>query len=216
MLNRMLRPPVLLFAFACGRMPAAAFPDPVLDIPAAASKGKQTAVFAGGCFWCTEAGFQQIEGVEKVVSGYAGGDAKTAHYEMVATGRTGHAESVRITYDPAKITYGKLLKVFFHVAHDPTSLNHQGPDFGPQYRSAVFYADADQKRVAEAYIKQLDAAKAFSKPIVTQVVELKGFYPAEEVHQNFCRRNPANPYVMINAVPKVEKTKKELPDLVKK
>ena len=207
---------VLLFGVAAGLMAAAAFPDPAIDIPADAAKNKQTAVFAGGCFWCTEAVFQQIEGVEKVVSGYAGGEARTAHYEMVETGTTGHAESVQITYNPARITYGQLLKVFFHVAHDPTSLNHQGPDFGPQYRSAIFYGNPDQKKVAEAYIKQLDSAKVFSRPIVTQVAQLKGFYPAEEHHQNFCRRNPASPYVMMNAVPKVQKTKKEFPDLVKK
>jgi peptide-methionine (S)-S-oxide reductase len=195
---------------------AADFPDPAIDIPAGSTKGKQIAVFAGGCFWCTEAVFQQIAGVDKVVSGYAGGDKDTAHYEMVGTGKTGHAESIQITFDTAKITYGQLLKVFFDVAHDPTQKNHQGPDYGPQYRSAIFYADAEQKRVADAYIKQLDQARVFSKPIVTEVNELKAFYPAEEHHQNFCRRNPNNPYVMMHATPKVEKTQKEFPGLVKK
>lgn len=192
---------------------AAGFPDPIVDDKA--QKGEQTAVLAGGCFWCVEAVFQQINGVEKVVSGYSGGDAASAHYEIVSTGRTGHAESVKITFDPQKISYGQLLKVFFDVAHDPTQLNRQGPDSGPQYRSAVFYSDPEQKRIAEAYIKQLDQAKVFSSPIVTQVVPLKAFYPAEEHHQNFCNRNPYNPYVMAVAMPKVEKVKQKVPELAK-
>jgi len=216
-LRRRLGAAALWLAAAAFRIHAAVnFPDPAVDIAATASQRPQIAVFAGGCFWCTEAVFQQIAGVEKVVSGYAGGDKATAHYEIVSTGTTGHAESVQITFNPAQVTYGQLLKVFFHVAHDPTQRNHQGPDYGPQYRSAIFYTDLEQKRVAEAYIKQLDAAKIFHKPIVTEVTELKGFYPAEEHHQNFCRRNPRNPYVMVHAVPKVEKTQKEFPELVKK
>ena len=165
----------------------AAFPDPVVDDKHA--KGKQTAVLAGGCFWCVEAVFQQIEGVEKVVSGYSGGDAASAHYEIVSTGRTGHAESVQVTFDPQKISYGQLLKVFFDVAHDPTQLNRQGPDVGPQYRSAIFYSSPEQKRIAEAYIQQLDQAKAFRSPIVTQVVELKAFYPAEGYHQCYLEKH---------------------------
>jgi peptide-methionine (S)-S-oxide reductase len=189
------------------------FPDPVVDNKGA--QGKQTAVLAGGCFWCVEAVFQQIQGVEKVVSGYSGGDAASAHYEIVSTGKTGHAESVQITYDPHKISYGQVLKVFFDVAHNPTQLNRQGPDFGPQYRSAIFYANPEQKRIAEAYIKQLDEAKVFRSPIVTQVVELKAFYPAEEHHQNFCNRNPQNPYVRGVAMPKVEKVKEKVPELAK-
>jgi peptide-methionine (S)-S-oxide reductase len=172
-------------------------------------------VVAGGCFWCVEAVFQQIAGVEKVVSGYSGGDAATAHYEMVSTGTTGHAESVQVTFNPQKISYGQILKVFFDVAHDPTQLNRQGPDRGPQYRSAIFYASAEQKRIAEAYIKQLDDAKVFRAPIVTQVVPLKAFYPAEEHHQNFCNRNPRNPYVLGVAMPKVEKVKEKVPELAK-
>src|SRR5277367_2513618 len=183
---------------------AASFPDPVLDNKSAVGdllKGKQTAVLAGGCFWCVEAVFQQIEGVEKVVSGYSGGDAASAHYEVVSTGKTGHAESVQVTYDPRKISYGQVLKVFFDVAHNPTQLNRQGPDHGTQYRSAIFYSDPEQKKVAEAYIKQLDEAKVFPGPIVTQVVPLKAFYPAEEHHQNFCNRNPHNPYVQAIAMP---------------
>jgi peptide-methionine (S)-S-oxide reductase len=193
---------------------AASFPDPVVDNRSAPGD-HQTAVLAGGCFWCVEAVFQQIQGVEKVVSGYSGGDAASAHYEIVSTGRTGHAESVQITYGPRKISYGQLLKVFFDVAHNPTQLNRQGPDTGPQYRSAIFYSDLEQKRIADAYIKQLDEAKVFRSPIVTQVVQLKAFYPAEEHHQNFCNRNPNNPYVMGVAMPKVEKVKQKVPELAK-
>jgi peptide-methionine (S)-S-oxide reductase len=193
---------------------AASFPDPVVDNRSAPGD-HQTAVLAGGCFWCVEAVFQQIQGVEKVVSGYSGGDAASAHYEIVSTGRTGHAESVQITYDPRKISYGQLLKVFFDVAHNPTQLNRQGPDAGPQYRSAIFYSNLEQKKIADAYIQQLDAAKVFRSPIVTQVVQLKAFYPAEEHHQNFCNRNPNNPYVMGVAMPKVEKVKQKVPELAK-
>src|SRR5262245_30035218 len=193
---------------------AADFPDPVID--SKTQRGKQTAVLAGGCFWCTEVVFQQIEGVEKVVSGYSGGDAATAHYEMVSTGTTGHAEAVQVTFDPQKISYGQLLKVFFDIAHDPTQLNRQGPDHGPQYRSAIFYNSPEQKKIAEAYIKQLDQAKVFRSPIVTQVVELKAFYPAEAHHQNFCNRNPQNPYVQGVAMPKVQKAKEKVPELLKK
>jgi peptide-methionine (S)-S-oxide reductase len=189
-------------------------PDPSSDI--APAGGQQTAVFAGGCFWCTEAVFEQLKGIKKVVSGYAGGTAKSAQYEIVSAGKTDHAESIQITFDPAKITYGQLLKVFFSVAHDPTQLNRQGPDYGRQYRSAVFYANEDQKRVAEAYIKQLNDAKLFGKPIVTEVVKLNGFYPAEEYHQDFVQRHPDHPYVMANALPKIDKTRKTFPELVKK
>jgi len=192
---------------------AAGFPDPTIDDKSL--HGQETAVVAGGCFWCVEAVFQQIAGVEKVVSGYSGGEAATANYEMVSTGTTGHAESVRLTFNPQKISYGQILKVFFDVAHDPTQLNRQGPDRGPQYRSAIFYSSAEQKRIAEAYIKQLDDAKVFRAPIVTQVVPLKAFYPAEEHHQNFCNRNPRNPYVLGVAMPKVEKVKEKVPELVK-
>jgi len=192
---------------------AATFPDPTIDDKN--RHGNQTAVLAGGCFWCVEAVFQQIAGVEKVVSGYSGGEAATAHYEMVSTGTTGHAESVQVTFNPQKISYGQILKVFFDVAHDPTQLNRQGPDRGPQYRSAIFYSSAEQKRIAEAYIKQLDDAKVFRAPIVTQVVPLKAFYPAEEHHQNFCNRNPRNPYVLGVAMPKVEKVKEKVPELAK-
>jgi peptide-methionine (S)-S-oxide reductase len=192
---------------------AASLPDPAVDVNDA--KGRQTAVLAGGCFWCTEAVFEPVAGVEKVVSGYAGGKAEQAKYDLVSSGATEHAEVIEITYDPSKITYGQLLKVFFSVAHDPTQLNRQGPDYGRQYRSAIFYKDEEQKKVAEAYIKQLDAAQAFGKPIATVLSPLKGFYPAEGYHQDFVKRNPSHPYVVVNALPKIAKLKKEFPQLVK-
>ena len=207
---------VLSLLLSTSLFSAVMFPDPIVDTKNPAGAGKQTAVLAGGCFWCVEAVFQQIEGVEKVVSGYSGGDAASAHYEIVSTGKTGQAESVQVTYDPQKISYGQLLKVFFDVAHDPTQLNRQGPDTGPQYRSVIFYSNPEQKEIAEAYIKKLDQAKVFRSPIVTQVVELKNFYPAEAHHQNFCRRNPMNPYVMGVAMPKVDKVKTKVPELAKK
>jgi peptide-methionine (S)-S-oxide reductase len=212
--TELLRRMAGVFLMCAATLAAADFPDPIVDNKGTGA-GKQTAVLSGGCFWCVEVVYQQIEGVEKVVSGYSGGDASTAHYDMVSTGTTGHAESVQVTYDPHKVSYGQILKVFFHVAHDPTQLNRQGPDRGPQYRSAIFYSSPEQRKIAEAYIKQLDDAKAFRGPIVTQVVPLKAFYPAEEHHQNFCRRNPTNPYVQSVAMPKVEKAKKEVPELVK-
>lgn len=191
-------------------------PDPATDTGGAATKAKQTAVLAGGCFWGVEAVFKQLAGVDKVVSGFAGGDAATAHYETVSEGSTNHAESIQITYDPSRITYGQLLKVFFSVAHDPTQLNRQGPDSGRQYRSAIFYKDAGQKRVAESYVSQLQQAKVFGRPIVTEVTQLKGFYPAEEYHQDFVKRNPTYPYVVFNDLPKLEKLKKQFGPMLKK
>ena len=171
---------------------ASDFPNPATDLqPDPATEA--SAVLAGGCFWCTEAVFNQIDGVKKVVSGYSGGDSSTANYEAVCGGRTGHAEAIQITYDPGKISYGQLLKIFFSVAHDPTQLNRQGHDHGTQYRSAIFYSDPEQKRIAEAYIKQLEQAKVFRSPIVTEVTPLKAFYPGEDYHQNYCSRNPQNP-----------------------
>src|SRR5207302_4967917 len=182
----------LLGATACNAKasPAAAVPEPVVDAPRSAAAGQQTAVISGGCFWGIQAVFQHVKGVISATSGYSGGSAKTAEYEVVSTGETGHAESVRITYDPSQVTYGQLLRVFFSVAHDPTQLNRQGPDEGSQYRSVVFYANDEQKRIAEAYITQLDQAKVFSSPIVTQVVPLEGFYPAEAYHQNYAALHP--------------------------
>jgi peptide-methionine (S)-S-oxide reductase len=198
---------------AWGRM----LPDPAADVnPATPEPRKETAVLAGGCFWGVEAVFEQLAGVDKVVAGFAGGEAKTAHYEIVSTGRTGHAESVEITYEPAKISYGQLLKVFFAVAHDPTQKNRQGPDEGTQYRSVIFYKDAEQQRIAEAYIKQLDEAGVFKKPIVTEVVQLTRFYPAEAYHQHFVQRNPTYPYVVYNDLPKLAMLKKEFRPMLKK
>ncbi|MBI2686510.1 MAG: peptide-methionine (S)-S-oxide reductase MsrA [Acidobacteria bacterium] len=195
-------------------MIAAEFPDPAVDVKV--SKGKQTAVLAGGCFWCTEAVFEIVEGVDNVISGYSGGTKETAKYDIVSAGRTGHAESILITFDPAKISYGQLLKIFFSVAHDPTTMNRQGNDVGPQYRSAIFYADEEQKKVAEAYIKQINDAHLLSKPIVTQVVPLDKFYSAEAYHQDYARGNRANPYIVHVSDPKVEKLKKLYPGCVRK
>jgi peptide-methionine (S)-S-oxide reductase len=192
----------------------ARFPDPAVD-PKPATAGPQTAVLAGGCFWGVEGVFERLGGVSNVVSGYAGGSKLTAHYEVVETGTTGHAESVQITYDPAKISYGTLLKVFFAVAHDPTELNRQGPDEGTQYRSSIFFSTADQKTVAEAYIRQLDTAKIFRQPIVTKVVPLDGFYPAEAYHQHFLDNHPGYPYIVYNDLPKIEQLKARFPELLK-
>ena len=192
------------------------FPDAVTDSPAAQGSGPQTAVFAGGCFWGVEAVFDHLKGVTDAVSGFSGGSAKTAHYETVSMGNTGHAESVKVTYDPAQISYGQLLKVFFSVAHDPTELNRQGPDEGTQYRSAIFYGNDEQKRIAEAYIRQLDDAKVFSRPIVTQVMPLQGFYAAEAYHQKFVARNPMYPYVVYNDLPKLSHLKKAYPQLCRR
>lgn len=183
--------------------------------PPQTAAAQQTAVFAGGCFWGVDAVFKHVKGVSKVVSGYSGGSASTAQYETVSTGTTGHAESVEVTYDPSMVSYGDLLKVFFYVAHDPTELNQQGPDSGTQYRSVIFYANDDQKKIAERDIAQLDEAKAFSGPIVTQVVPLKAFYPAEEYHQNFLARHPDNPYIVINDMPKLDLLRAKFPQLYK-
>jgi peptide-methionine (S)-S-oxide reductase len=193
----------------------AAIPDPSVDIAPAEVSGSQTAVLAGGCFWCTEAVLEQLKGVQSVTSGYAGGKAADARYDMVAAGKTDHAEAIQIVFDPKQISYGQILKVFFSVAHDPTQLNRQGPDWGRQYRSAIFWVDADQKRVAEAYIQQLEGAKAFSGPIVTEVAKLDAFYEAEAYHQNFVKRNPRHPYVVVNALPKLRKLSKEFPELAR-
>jgi peptide-methionine (S)-S-oxide reductase len=188
-------------------------PNPTLDAPLAATKGEQTAVVAGGCFWGLQAVFQHVKGVNAVVSGYSGGAARTAQYEVVSTGKTGHAESVRITYDPSQISYGQLLKVFFAVAHDPTELNRQGPDTGTQYRSVIFYANEEQKRIAQAYIEQLNKAKVFGEPVVTQVAPLNAFYKAEAYHQDYAINHPDEPYIYLNDLPKVENLRKQLPEL---
>lgn len=213
-------PVPLLFALALPAFLAAAaggpFPEPAVDLDKPAAKTRQVAVFAGGCFWCTEAVFEDVVGVERVVSGYSGGTAQTAIYKVVSEGRTEHAEAIEIAYDASKITYGQLLKVFFSVAHDPTTRDRQGPDWGKQYRSAIFTVNDDQKRVAQAYIAQLNQAGVFKDPIVTQVVPLQKFYSAEAYHQDFVRNNPTHGYVMVNALPKLKKLKKQWPDLARK
>ncbi len=192
------------------------FPDPLMKTSASSEQGKQSVVLAGGCFWGVEGVFERVKGVTNVVAGYAGGDKSTAQYETVSTGTTGHAESVKVTYDPAKVTFGQLLKIYFSVVQDPTELNRQGPDTGTQYRSVIFYMNDDQKRVAEAYIQQLDNAKVFSRKIVTQVVPYKGFYPAEAYHQHFLDNNPTYPYIVYNDMPKIAALKKDYPQMCKR
>jgi peptide-methionine (S)-S-oxide reductase len=205
----------VMFAIQGAPAMAADFPDPVLDAKLAPAKGKATAVLAGGCFWCTEAVFEIMEGVEDVISGYSGGTKETAKYDIVSSGRTAHAEAILITYDPSKVTYGQLLKIFFAVAHDPTTLNRQGNDIGPQYRSAIFYTDEEQKKIAQAYIAQLDAAHVLKSPIVTQVNAMDKFYTAEGYHQNYSANNKTG-YVVAVSDPKVEKLKKLYPGCVRK
>ncbi len=189
---------------------AVTLPDPAVD---AQAKGTQTAVFAGGCFWGIEAVFEHVKGVTQAISGYAGGSADTADYRKVSSGTTGHAESVQVTYDPAVVSYGQLLKVFFSVAHNPTELNRQGPDTGTQYRSAIFYGSDDEKRVAQAYIAQLQSAKVFSRPIVTEVSPLKAFYAAEAYHQDYLAHHPDQPYIVYNDLPKIANLKQQFPKL---
>ncbi|MBZ5721335.1 MAG: peptide-methionine (S)-S-oxide reductase MsrA [Acidobacteriia bacterium] len=190
-----------------------AVPSPQVDASLAKSKGEQTAVVAGGCFWGIQAVFQHVKGVIHATSGYSGGAANTAEYEIVSIGETGHAESVKITYDPSEITYGQLLRVFFSVALDPTELNRQGPDEGTQYRSVIFYGNEEQQKIAQAYIAQLDKAKVFSRPIVTQVAPLKAFYPAEAYHQDYFEHHPDSGYIMYNDAPKVAHLRQEFPDI---
>ncbi len=197
-------------ARAAGKSP---IPAAATDDSLAAKPGSQTAVFAGGCFWGTQSVFERVKGVVDTTVGYSGGSADTATYDQVTTETTGHAESIRVVYDPSKITYGQLLRIFFSVAHDPTQLNRQGPDVGPSYRSVIFFANDDQHRLAQAYIAQLDAAHVFAKPIVTQVVPLKGFYDAESYHQHYADNNPGNPYILVCDRPKVEALKQQFPEL---
>jgi peptide-methionine (S)-S-oxide reductase len=197
-------------AGAAARMP---IPPPSADVPLAKAGGKQTAVFAGGCFWGTQAVFERVKGVLDTTAGYAGGSASTASYDQVTTETTGHAESVKVVYDPSKITYGELLRIFFSVAHDPTQLNRQGPDVGTSYRSAIFYTSDEQKRLADGYIQQLDQAHVFPRPIVTQVTPLKGFYRAEDYHQDYALHNPGNPYIEVCDRPKIDALKQQFPDL---
>jgi len=204
----------LTLAVACSSSKAAVrVPEPAVDAPLAKTSGSATLVLAGGCFWGVQGVFQHVKGVTSVTSGYSGGAAGTAQYEMVSTGSTGHAESVKIVYDPAKVSLGQLLKVFFSVAHNPTELNRQGPDDGTQYRSVIFYGDDEQKRIAQAYIDQLNHAKVFDAPIVTQVTAFKGFYAAEGYHQDYIKHNPYEPYIAFNDLPKIDHLQKTLPDL---
>lgn len=190
-----------------------ALPDPKVDNPLAAAQGSDTAVVAGGCFWGIQAVFARVKGVLSATSGYSGGAANTAQYEKVCSGRTGHAESVEVVFDPSQITFGQILKVFFSVAHDPTQLNRQGVDVGTQYRSVIFYSSEDQKRVAEAYVEQLDAAKVFPSPIATQIVPLEAFYAAEDYHQGYAETHPENMYIVMNDLPKVENLRRHYPAL---
>lgn len=195
-------------AASAGPVPAAATDDSLAKSP-----GKAKAVFAGGCFWGTQAVFERLKGVVDTTVGYSGGSPETATYDQVTTETTGHAESVEVVYDPSRITFGALLRIFFSVAHDPTQLNRQGPDVGTSYRSAIFYANDDQKRIAQAYIAQLNAAHVFGKSIVTEVTPLKGFYRAEDYHQDYALHNPGNPYIQVCDRPKIEALRKEFPDL---
>ena len=200
---------VQLVAFPSQSLAAGAVPAPTMDAPLASAPGQETVVFSGGCFWGVQAVFQHVKGVISAVSGYAGGEAKTAEYETVSDGHTGHAESVKVVFDPSQVTYGQLLHVFFSVAHDPTELNRQGPDDGPQYRSMISYTTDEQQKITAAYIDQLTAAHVFKHKIVTQVVPLKGFYPAEAYHQNYATLHPNAPYIMYNDAPKVDHLKKQ-------
>ena len=188
-------------------------PPAKLDASLAAAAGKQTAVFGGGCFWGTQAVFERVKGVLKTTAGYSGGSAETATYRQVITETTGHAESLEVIYDPAQITYGQLLRIFFSVAHDPTQLNKQGPDVGTSYRSAIFYANEEQKRIAVAYIAELDAAKVFPSRIVTEVSPLKAFYRGEDYHQDFALKNPDHPYIQVCDLPKIAELKRQFPEL---
>ncbi|HWC00818.1 MAG TPA: peptide-methionine (S)-S-oxide reductase MsrA [Bryobacteraceae bacterium] len=188
-------------------------PPPATDVSPARQPGKETAVFAGGCFWGVQAVFQRVKGVLSTAAGYSGGSAKTATYKQVITETTGHAESVEVVYDPSRITYGQLLRIYFSVAHDPTQLNRQGPDVGPSYRSAIFYTSEEQRRLAKAYIAQLDQQKVFSKPIVTEVTPLQAFYRAEDYHQDYAYYNPDNPYIQVCDRPKIAALRQQFPEL---
>jgi peptide-methionine (S)-S-oxide reductase len=204
---------ILLAGAGCKAATKMPVPAPASDAALAQKPGEQTAVFAGGCFWGTQSVFERVKGVIATTAGYAGGSASTATYDQVTAETTGHAESVRVVYDPSKITYGELLRVFFSVAHDPTQLNRQGPDVGTSYRSAIFYANEEQRRISLAYIAQLDAAHAFPGRIVTEVVPLKGFYNAESYHQDYALHNPGNPYILVCDRPKIDALKKQFPEL---
>jgi peptide-methionine (S)-S-oxide reductase len=209
-----------IFTNSINSTPAAvkkiAIVEPTIDIPANQATGLQTVVLAGGCFWGVEAVFEQLQGVSNVVSGFSGGTAATAHYDTVSSGKTDHAEAVQITYDPKQISFGQLLKIYFFVAHDPTQIDRQEPDNGTQYRSAIFFTNPVQQRVAKAYIDRLNQSHIFPQPIATQLVSLTKFYAAEEYHQNFIDRNPKYPYVVVNDLPKLDRLRQQFPDLVRR
>jgi peptide-methionine (S)-S-oxide reductase len=201
-------------AISCRASSAAVkLPNPAADEPLSKTHSAQTVVLAGGCFWGIQAVFEHVKGVSSATAGYSGGPADAAHYEIVSSGTTGHAESVRIVYDPAQVSFGQILKVFFSVAHDPTELNRQGPDEGTQYRSVIFYSTGEQRRIAQAYIDQLNRARVFAEPIVTQLTALQAFYPAEPYHQDYAEHHPNEPYIAINDLPKLEHLKQMLPEL---
>jgi peptide-methionine (S)-S-oxide reductase len=208
---------VALFFLATNRTQASpsTLPAPTVDDSLATTSSQQTVVLSGGCFWGIQAVFEHVKGVTTATAGYAGGTAQTADYETVSSGDTGHAESVKVVYDPSKITLGQILRVFFSVAHDPTQLNRQGPDYGKQYRSAIFYTTENQKKIAEAYINQLNQAKVFTSPIVTQLNSNSAFYAAEDYHQDYATKHPNNPYIMFNDAPKVDHLRQQFPDLYK-
>ncbi len=220
--NRPLRLTTLLIsslAAAAWALPAHSaeratkIPPPAVDATAPAGDASETVVLAGGCFWGVQAVFQHVKGVTRAVSGYSGGSKDTAQYEVVSSGRTGHAESVEVTFDPRQISYGRILQIYFSVAHDPTELNRQGPDEGTQYRSAIFFATPEQQRIAQAYIAQLDKTGVFKQPVVTQVAPLNGFYPAEAYHQDYATLHPSNPYIYYNDLPKIENLKQLFPEI---
>jgi peptide-methionine (S)-S-oxide reductase len=212
---RSLRTAGLISLIAGFTLCAASLPGPTVD-ENRSEKKSETVVLAGGCFWGVQAVFSEIKGVTSAISGYAGGSKANAHYEIVSTGTTGHAESVQVTFDPTQVSFGQLLKIYFSVAHDPTELNRQGPDTGTQYRSEIFYTTEEQKHIAEAYIQQLTEAKIFHGPIVTKVAPLQGFYAAEEYHQNYVARNPHQPYVAYNDLPKLTNLRAEFPEMCKR
>src|SRR5258708_28892508 len=213
-LTRLFPIMILAATIACHASSAAVkLPNPASDEPLSKSKSSQTIVLAGGCFWGIQAVFEHVKGVSSGMAGYSGGAANTAQYETVSTGRTGHAESVKVVYDASQVSFGQILKVFFSVAHDPTELNRQGPDEGTQYRSVIFFSDEEQHRMARSYIDQLDGAKSFAHPIVTQVVGLQAFYPAEGYHQDYAEHHPQEPYIAINDLPKLDHLKQTLPEL---
>jgi peptide-methionine (S)-S-oxide reductase len=203
------------FCASCKAMPKTPLPAPESDASLAQKPGKETAIFAGGCFWGTQSVFERVKGVIATTAGYSGGSASTATYEQVGRENTGHAESVKVVFDPSKITYGQLLQIFFSVVHDPTQLNRQGPDVGTSYRSAIFYTNEEQHRISQTYIAQLDAAKVYPRPIVTQVTPLKGFYDAESYHQDYALYHPDNSYILVCDKPKVDALKSEFPELFK-